>query len=250
MIFQPRRNALSANGCSIRLTTAENRLLLHFLSRPWMVSPTGRDRGGHLRSVPAHHRSRDRCRRDAIAQEADLFAGASRRRPDQDGIPPRLHVRQRRLPSLTDGRRRAGRLLMADPLAQALRGGPMDALTPHSLEAPVEAAIGAAGSLLGTLVIVARHRGIHLAVPQLVHDHLLPPGEPAVSRLIGIARLSGLRATAATLSWRRSDALGKTLPAIVLPAEWRRHGAGRVDAGRHSAACGPAGPERATRTRC
>jgi two-component system OmpR family response regulator len=37
MIFQPRRNALSANGCSIRLTTAENHLLLHFLSRPWMV---------------------------------------------------------------------------------------------------------------------------------------------------------------------------------------------------------------------
>jgi two-component system OmpR family response regulator len=37
MLFQPRRNALSANGCSIRLTTAENHLLLHFLSRPWMV---------------------------------------------------------------------------------------------------------------------------------------------------------------------------------------------------------------------
>jgi two-component system OmpR family response regulator len=37
MLFQPRCNALSANGCSIRLTTAENHLLLHFLSRPWIV---------------------------------------------------------------------------------------------------------------------------------------------------------------------------------------------------------------------
>jgi DNA-binding response OmpR family regulator len=37
MVFQPRSNALSANGCSIRLTTAENHLLLHFLSRPWIV---------------------------------------------------------------------------------------------------------------------------------------------------------------------------------------------------------------------
>jgi two-component system OmpR family response regulator len=37
MIFQPSRNALSANGSSIRLTTAENHLLLHFLSRPWIV---------------------------------------------------------------------------------------------------------------------------------------------------------------------------------------------------------------------
>jgi two-component system OmpR family response regulator len=37
MLFQPRCNALSANGCSIRLTTAENHLLLNFLSRPWIV---------------------------------------------------------------------------------------------------------------------------------------------------------------------------------------------------------------------
>jgi DNA-binding response OmpR family regulator len=37
MIFQPRQNILSANGASIRLTTAENHLLLHFVSRPWTV---------------------------------------------------------------------------------------------------------------------------------------------------------------------------------------------------------------------
>jgi two-component system, OmpR family, response regulator len=37
MIFQPRQNILSANGASIQLTTAENHLLLHFISRPWIV---------------------------------------------------------------------------------------------------------------------------------------------------------------------------------------------------------------------
>jgi two-component system OmpR family response regulator len=37
MIFQPRQNILSANGASIQLTTAENHLLLHFVSRPWTV---------------------------------------------------------------------------------------------------------------------------------------------------------------------------------------------------------------------
>jgi two-component system OmpR family response regulator len=37
MIFEPRQNAISANGASIQLTTAENHLLLHFVSRPWTV---------------------------------------------------------------------------------------------------------------------------------------------------------------------------------------------------------------------
>jgi two-component system OmpR family response regulator len=37
MIFQPGQNILSANGANILLTTAENHLLLHFVSRPWTV---------------------------------------------------------------------------------------------------------------------------------------------------------------------------------------------------------------------
>ena len=37
MIFEPRLNSLRANGGRIRLTTAENQLLLHLLSRPWTV---------------------------------------------------------------------------------------------------------------------------------------------------------------------------------------------------------------------
>jgi subfamily B ATP-binding cassette protein HlyB/CyaB len=91
----------------------------------------------------------------------------------------------------------------------------MDALPPYPQEASADAAGGAVGSLLGCLVIVARHRGIHLAVPQLIHDHLLPAGEPTVPQFIDIARASGLRAAAATLSWADLMRLGKTLPAIV-----------------------------------
>jgi hypothetical protein len=54
-------------------------------------------------------------------------------------------------------------------------------------------------SLLGSLVIVARKHGIQLSVPQLVHDHLLEPGQPSVGQLIHIASASGLRATSAHL---------------------------------------------------
>jgi ATP-binding cassette subfamily B protein len=91
----------------------------------------------------------------------------------------------------------------------------MDALPPYPQEATTDAEGGPAGSLLGCLVIVARHRGIHLAVPQLIHDHLLPAGEPTIPQLIEIARASGLRAAAATLSWADLMRLGKTLPVIV-----------------------------------
>jgi subfamily B ATP-binding cassette protein HlyB/CyaB len=71
-------------------------------------------------------------------------------------------------------------------------------------------------SLLGSLVIAARHRGIHLSVAQLVHDHLLPPGEPSIPRLIAIAEASGLRARCVRLDWKRLMRLGNALPAIVL----------------------------------
>ena len=37
LVFQPRQNVLSGNGSSIKLTTAENHLLLHLLMRPWTV---------------------------------------------------------------------------------------------------------------------------------------------------------------------------------------------------------------------
>jgi ATP-binding cassette subfamily B protein len=91
----------------------------------------------------------------------------------------------------------------------------MDALTPDLHDTPAEETTKSAGSLLGCLVIAARHRGIHLAVAQLIRDHLLPPGEPTVSRLIEIAQTAGLRAVRTKLSWADLMRLGKALPAIL-----------------------------------
>ena len=71
-------------------------------------------------------------------------------------------------------------------------------------------------SLLGSFVIVARQHGMQLSVPQLVHDHLLEPGQPSVSQLLNIASASSLRATRVRLSWSQLLKLGKALPAIVL----------------------------------
>jgi ATP-binding cassette subfamily B protein len=79
---------------------------------------------------------------------------------------------------------------------------------------PIEAAAGAP-SLLASLVIAARHHGIHLSVAQLVHDHLLAPGDPPMDAFLGIARASGLRAARASLDWRDLMRLDKALPAIV-----------------------------------
>ncbi|HTZ37037.1 MAG TPA: cysteine peptidase family C39 domain-containing protein, partial [Stellaceae bacterium] len=71
-------------------------------------------------------------------------------------------------------------------------------------------------SLLGSLVIVARQHGVQLSVPQLVHDHLLEPGQPSVAQLLNIAEACGLRATRTQLTWSQLLKLGKALPAIVL----------------------------------
>lgn len=71
-------------------------------------------------------------------------------------------------------------------------------------------------SLLGSLVIVARQHGLQLSVPQLVHDHLLEPGQPSVGQLLNIAEASGLRATSTHLPWHELLKLGKAAPAIVL----------------------------------
>ena len=71
-------------------------------------------------------------------------------------------------------------------------------------------------SLLGSLVIAARQRGLQLSVPQLVRDHLLEPGMPSVPQLLHIAEKSGLRASLARLSWDDLANLDQALPAIVL----------------------------------
>jgi subfamily B ATP-binding cassette protein HlyB/CyaB len=74
----------------------------------------------------------------------------------------------------------------------------------------------AGGSLLGSLVIVARQHGIQLSIPQLVHDYQLEPGQPSVAQLLIIAEASGLRASGTRLRWSQLLKLGKALPAVVL----------------------------------
>jgi subfamily B ATP-binding cassette protein HlyB/CyaB len=74
---------------------------------------------------------------------------------------------------------------------------------------------GGVSPLLECLVIAARHRGVHLSVPQLIHDHLLPPGDPPMETFLQIVHASGLRASATDMDWQDLMRLGKALPAIV-----------------------------------
>ena len=71
-------------------------------------------------------------------------------------------------------------------------------------------------SLLGSFVIAARQRGVHLSVAQLIRDHQLPSGEISTAQLLRIAEASGLRAKATRLRWAGLVKLGTALPAIVL----------------------------------
>src|SRR5690348_1294231 len=75
---------------------------------------------------------------------------------------------------------------------------------------------GTAASLLGALVIVARHRGIHLSQTQLRCDHRLAADEPSPERLLDIARACGLRALVTRLSSDDLMKMGPALPAILL----------------------------------
>src|SRR5258708_22919034 len=80
---------------------------------------------------------------------------------------------------------------------------------------PAASAAAAGVSLLGSLVIVARHHGVQLSVPQLIHDHLLEPGQPSVAQLLSIADASGLRATTVRLTWAEILRLGQGLPPLL-----------------------------------
>ena len=83
--------------------------------------------------------------------------------------------------------------------------------------APVPANAQTGGSsLLGSFVIAARQRGVHLSVAQLIRDHQLPSGEVSSPQLLRIAASSGLRAKATRLRWASLVKLGTALPAIVL----------------------------------
>jgi ATP-binding cassette, subfamily B, bacterial HlyB/CyaB len=73
----------------------------------------------------------------------------------------------------------------------------------------------ATGSLLGSLVIAARHRGVHLSKAQLIRDHQLTAGDATVAELFRIAHAAGLRVSTARLHWRDLFTMGRALPAIV-----------------------------------
>lgn len=71
-------------------------------------------------------------------------------------------------------------------------------------------------SLLGCLVIVARHHGIQLSTKQIIHDNQLKPGPVSVSDLVGCAKRAGLTAKRLTLGWRHLVKLRKILPSIIV----------------------------------
>jgi ATP-binding cassette, subfamily B, bacterial HlyB/CyaB len=71
-------------------------------------------------------------------------------------------------------------------------------------------------SALECLVIVARHRGVHLSVPQLVHDNLLTGDTVTVPQLLRCARSAGLKAKAERMSKNELTHLKKALPAIAV----------------------------------
>src|SRR3974390_3494612 len=68
---------------------------------------------------------------------------------------------------------------------------------------------------LACLVIVARHSGLHLSVSQLIHDNVLTEGQTSTAQLLKCARLAGLKAKTAHLTWDKLSHLKKALPAIV-----------------------------------
>ena len=70
-------------------------------------------------------------------------------------------------------------------------------------------------SSLACLVIVARHSGLHLSVPQLMHDNVLTGQQISNAQLLKCARSAGLKAKATHLTWDKLSHLKKALPAIV-----------------------------------
>ena len=70
-------------------------------------------------------------------------------------------------------------------------------------------------SSLSCLVIVARHCGLHLSVPQLIHDNVLTGAKISTAQLLKCAQSAGLKAKVVHLTWHELSHLKKALPAIV-----------------------------------
>ena len=67
---------------------------------------------------------------------------------------------------------------------------------------------------LGCLVIVARHHGMHLTVPQLIRDNVLTGDELSSPQIVHCARTVGLKAKEVQLDWDGLAHLKKALPAL------------------------------------
>jgi len=89
------------------------------------------------------------------------------------------------------------------------------ALTDNPAPSPDNAEAGGS-SLLGSFVIAARQRGVHLSVAQIIRDHQLASSEITPAQLVRIAEGVGLRAKATRLRWANLVKMGTALPAIVL----------------------------------
>src|SRR4051812_34317424 len=72
-----------------------------------------------------------------------------------------------------------------------------------------------APSGLACLVIVARHHGMHLSVPQLIHENVLPSREVTDAEIVQCAQKAGLKAELVKLGGPGLAELKKALPAIV-----------------------------------
>ena len=74
----------------------------------------------------------------------------------------------------------------------------------------------ASSSLVGALVIVARHRGLDLNPVELINNHRFGAGEPGLDELLHIARSCGLRAMSVWLGWGDLLRMKAALPAILV----------------------------------
>src|SRR5690242_14221143 len=90
----------------------------------------------------------------------------------------------------------------------------MDALT--EVTPPLEPVASKESTGLGCLVIVARHHGMHLTVPQLIHDNVLTGKELSAGEIVHCARSVGLKAKQVKLDWDGLAHLKKALPTIAL----------------------------------
>lgn len=71
-------------------------------------------------------------------------------------------------------------------------------------------------SVLACLVLVARHRGVHLSMAQLIHDNVLTGSRVTLEQLLKCAQTAKLKAKVAHLTWDELSHLKKALPAIVI----------------------------------